>query len=51
MMAVCADKELQLNAWLDGELDAVNAIALETLLEVCDGCHAELRRLRAPIRG
>jgi anti-sigma factor RsiW len=45
-MAVCADKELQLNAWLDGELDAVNAIALETHLEVCDGCHAELRRLR-----
>jgi anti-sigma factor RsiW len=45
-MAVCADKELQLNAWLDGELDAANALALETHVEECDGCRAELRRLR-----
>jgi len=38
MTAPCADKEPMLHALLDGELDAVNAAALETHIQGCAGC-------------
>ena len=46
-MAACADKELELQAFVDGELDAANALAFEHHLTVCDGCDREVGRLRA----
>jgi anti-sigma factor RsiW len=46
-MSACADKELLLHGMLDGELDAVNALACEAHLRVCEACAAELERLRA----
>lgn len=44
-MSVCTDRELSLHAWLDGELDAANTLALEAHLRDCEGCSAELDRL------
>ncbi len=45
-MSACSDKELLLHALLDGELDAVNALACEEHVSVCPGCQEELQRLR-----
>jgi len=45
-MSACADKSLLLNALLDGELDAGNALACEEHVKVCAGCEEELRSLR-----
>jgi anti-sigma factor RsiW len=47
MMTACADRRLELHAFVDGELDAANALAFERHLTACDGCSAELERLRA----
>jgi anti-sigma factor RsiW len=52
-MSACTDRELSLHAWLDGELDAANTLALEAHVHACEGCSAELRRLtqlRASLR-
>jgi anti-sigma factor RsiW len=46
-MSVCPDKELLLHGLLDGELDAVNALACEAHLQTCAGCAAEFERLQA----
>ena len=46
-MTACPDKALLLNALLDGELDASNALAFEEHLKICAGCAAELEGLRA----
>ncbi len=45
-MSACSDKELLLHGLLDGELDAVNALACEEHVSVCPGCQEELQRLR-----
>ncbi len=45
-MSACSDKELLLHGLLDGELDAVNALACEEHVAVCPGCQEELQRLR-----
>ena len=42
----CADKTMLLHALLDGELDAVNAVAIEAHLKSCADCAAEWRRLQ-----
>jgi len=44
-VSACADKELLLQALLDGELDAANTAACEAHLENCPGCQAEWARL------
>lgn len=52
-MSVCPDRELSLHAWLDGELDAANTLALEAHARACEGCGAEwqrLAKLRATLR-
>ena len=41
-MNACPDQMLTLHAFVDNELDAVNAIAFERHLETCDGCSTEL---------
>lgn len=46
-MTACPDKTLVLNALIDGELDASNALACEEHLKACAGCAAELETLRA----
>lgn len=46
-MTPCADRELMLQALLDGELDAANALAIETHLKICPGCGAYVRTLQA----
>ncbi|HTO56807.1 MAG TPA: zf-HC2 domain-containing protein [Pseudomonadales bacterium] len=46
-MAACQDKALELQAFVDGELDAANALAFERHLTVCDGCSDALERMRA----
>ena len=46
-MKACPDQTLTLQAFVDGELDAANALAFERHLEVCEGCSAEIERLRA----
>jgi len=48
-MSACPDKAHLLHAFLDGELDAVNAAAFEAHLKTCPGCSealAELQTLR-----
>jgi anti-sigma factor RsiW len=47
MSEACPDKLLLLNGLVDDELDAANALELETHLKTCPGCEAELERLRA----
>ncbi|HEX5181619.1 MAG TPA: anti-sigma factor [Allosphingosinicella sp.] len=42
-MAACADKEAMLQALVDGELDAANALAMEEHLSACPACAAERR--------
>ena len=46
-MTACEDRRLQLHALIDGELDAVNAVAIEAHVATCAGCAEELRRLAA----
>lgn len=47
MSNACPDKLLLLHGLIDGELDAANALALETHLKGCAGCARELERLQA----
>src|SRR5262249_23339822 len=42
----CAESEILLHALLDGELDAGHARELETHLEICPRCAAQLRAYR-----
>lgn len=44
-MSACPDKLLLLQAHVDGELDAANALALEAHLRTCTGCAEELERI------
>jgi anti-sigma factor RsiW len=46
-MTACPDKEMLLQALLDGELDAANALAAEAHLKTCPGCAAAFGRLQA----
>ncbi|CAN5330839.1 anti-sigma factor [soil metagenome] len=46
-MNACEDRMLQLHALLDGELDAVNSVAIEAHLKNCVGCAEEFARLEA----
>jgi anti-sigma factor (TIGR02949 family) len=46
-MSACPDKLLLLQAHIDGELDAANALTLEAHLKSCSGCADELGRLEA----
>jgi anti-sigma factor RsiW len=46
-MTPCPDRELMLQALLDGELDAANALAVETHLKTCPGCGPYFRTLQA----
>lgn len=43
----CEDRILQLHALLDGELDAVNSVAIEAHLKSCVDCAEEFGRLEA----
>jgi anti-sigma factor RsiW len=46
-MSACADKELLLHGFLDGELDAANTLIFEGHLRECAACAAEFERLQA----
>jgi anti-sigma factor RsiW len=46
-MSPCADKELLLHGLLDGELDALNTLAIEAHLKECAGCAAQFEQLLA----
>ena len=46
-MNPCLDREALLQALLDGELDAANALAVEAHLRTCPGCSAHYRTLQA----
>ena len=46
-MNPCLDRELMLQALLDGELDAANALTVESHLKTCPGCGAYFRTLQA----
>jgi anti-sigma factor RsiW len=46
-MTPCPDRELALQALLDGELDAANGAALEEHLKSCTGCSVHYARLQA----
>jgi anti-sigma factor RsiW len=46
-MTACPDQTMLLHGLLDGELDAVNALACERHLKTCAACSEELRRLQA----
>ncbi|HEY1447858.1 MAG TPA: anti-sigma factor [Caulobacteraceae bacterium] len=46
-MNPCPDQELMLQALLDGELDAANALAVETHLKTCPACGPYFRTLQA----
>lgn len=47
MTIACPDRELALHAMIDGELDSLASVALETHLRGCAGCQAALGRLEA----
>lgn len=47
MIQPCPDREDLLQALVDGELDAANAVALEAHLKTCAGCAAHHRTLLA----
>lgn len=47
MTPACADQELLLNAFIDGELDAANTAELEVHVVGCRACREELERLRS----
>jgi anti-sigma factor RsiW len=46
-MIGCSDQIILLHGLLDGELDAVNSVAIEAHLKSCESCAEELRRLEA----
>jgi len=46
-MTACPEKDPMLQALLDGELDAANAIAIEQHLKTCAGCAAQYAALQA----
>ena len=46
-MTAFPDRELALHAMIDGELDTLASVALETHLRSCAGCQAALDRLEA----
>jgi anti-sigma factor RsiW len=46
-MSPCPERESLLQALLDGELDAANALAVEDHLRTCQGCAAHYRTLQA----
>ncbi|HEX5377020.1 MAG TPA: anti-sigma factor [Phenylobacterium sp.] len=46
-MSPCPEREPMLQALLDGELDAANALAEEAHLKTCAGCAAHYRTLQA----
>jgi anti-sigma factor RsiW len=46
-MSPCPDHEPLLQALLDGELDAANALSLEAHLRTCPGCAAHYRMMQA----
>ncbi|HEX4184172.1 MAG TPA: zf-HC2 domain-containing protein, partial [Caulobacteraceae bacterium] len=46
-MTPCPDREALLQALLDGELDAANALAAEAHLRTCPGCAAHYQALQA----
>jgi anti-sigma factor RsiW len=46
-MTACPDRLLLLHALVDGELDAVNSVAVEAHLKSCVGCAEELGRIEA----
>ncbi|MBW8813661.1 MAG: anti-sigma factor [Caulobacterales bacterium] len=45
-MTACPDREPMLQALLDGELDAANAVAVEAHLKTCAGCASHFQTLR-----
>ena len=45
-MNACPDREAMLQAYVDNELDAANALAFEDHLKTCDRCAARVRLLR-----
>ncbi len=46
-MSACPDREMALHAMIDGELDSLDAFALETHLRGCADCRAALNQLEA----
>lgn len=46
-MTACPDRITLLHGLVDGELDAVNSVAMEAHLKTCVGCASEQRRLEA----
>lgn len=46
-MTGCPDKRLLIGAMLDGELDAIHALELESHLDTCAGCQEALANLQA----
>jgi anti-sigma factor RsiW len=44
-MTACSEREMALHALVDGELDALDAVALEAHLRGCAGCRDELQRI------
>lgn len=46
-MTACPDRESMLQALLDGELDAANAVAIEAHMKTCPGCTGHYRTLMA----
>jgi len=46
-MTACPDRKLALHAMVDGELDTLASVALETHLRNCAGCRTALARLEA----
>ena len=45
-MSGCPDKQAELHAYLDGELDPINAQAFEAHLKTCPACASELSTLQ-----
>ncbi|MBA3897188.1 MAG: anti-sigma factor [Sphingomonadaceae bacterium] len=46
-MNACPDRILLLHGLIDGELDAINSVAIEDHVKICAGCAEALRRLVA----
>jgi anti-sigma factor RsiW len=45
-MNACPDREAMLQAYVDNELDAANALAFESHLKACEGCAGRVRLLQ-----
>ena len=45
-MSDCPDREAMLQAYVDNELDAANALAFEAHLKTCEGCSRALQGVR-----